>query len=155
MYGLQNLSCWPSLQFARASSINSQCSLKPLHVFPQLCLSCLPQAVTCIAACEIEDTKAPRPTDAETSSGFPSYVVVPACLPACPRRSAQAWRLLHVFAAALFTAIATALAFREISRTAGLLMVPYISFLVFANALNFQVSLQTHKIRLENLPWVS
>ncbi|KAK9841130.1 hypothetical protein WJX74_000434 [Apatococcus lobatus] len=42
--------------------------------------------------------------------------------------------------AALGFATATALAFREISRTASLLMVPYISFLVFANALNFQVA---------------
>ena len=43
-------------------------------------------------------------------------------------------------AAALGFAAATALAFREINRTAGLLMAPYVAFLVFANALNFSVA---------------
>ncbi len=33
----------------------------------------------------------------------------------------------------------TALAFRDINRTAGLLLIPYIAFLAFANALNFSV----------------
>lgn len=42
--------------------------------------------------------------------------------------------------AALGFATATALAFREINRNAGLLMVPYISFLIFANLLNLQVA---------------
>ncbi|KAK9841602.1 hypothetical protein WJX74_008548 [Apatococcus lobatus] len=41
--------------------------------------------------------------------------------------------------AAFGFAVVTALAFRDINRTAGLLLIPYIAFLAFANALNFSV----------------
>ena len=51
--------------------------------------------------------------------------------------------LAHVsfaFAAAFGFAIATALAFKEINRNAALLLLPYIGFLAFANALNYSVA---------------
>ncbi|KAK9867795.1 hypothetical protein WJX84_010178 [Apatococcus fuscideae] len=42
--------------------------------------------------------------------------------------------------AAFGFAIATALAFKEINRNAALLLLPYIGFLAFANALNYSVA---------------